>query len=123
METQPRIAINKLVFGICLVAVGLAAFLGAIDVWHIRHIGRFWPFILIALGLAGQFEAVRRRKNDGSYMLLAIGCWMLAGAFGFFGLTYSSAMPIAVVVVGFALVLHAVIDRPVHLNEEKDNVR
>ncbi len=122
MEAQPGIPIKKLVFGVCLVAVGVAAFLGSIDVWNVRHIGRFWPLILIAIGLSGEIEAIQRRKGDGSYILLAIGCWMLVGTFGLFGLTHSSAMPVGIVVAGAALVLHALIDRPVNQQEEKDNV-
>jgi hypothetical protein len=112
METESRIPINKLVIGLCLLAVGIGAFLGAIGALEVRGIGRFWPVILIAIGLSGQIEAIRRRKNDGSYMILAIGCWMLVGTFRLFGLHIGNAMPVGIVVVGCALVLHAIIDRP-----------
>ena len=122
MEAESGIPIKKLVFGLCLVVIGVAAFLGSIDVWNVRHIGRFWPLILIALGLSGEIEAIQRRKGDGSYVLLAIGCWMLVGNFGLFGLSISRAMPVGILVAGLALVLHAIIDRPVNPQEEKDNV-
>lgn len=72
---QSGVAVSKLIFGLCLVVVGTATFLGAIDVWHVRHFWKFWPLLLIAIGLANEAEALRRRKSDGSYVLLAVGCW------------------------------------------------
>lgn len=113
---------NKLIFGLCLIAVGTLAFLGAIDVIHPRHIGRYWPLILIAIGVGGELEAIQKRKANGSYILLAVGCWMLAGTFHLFGLSIHGAMPIGVVVAGVFLILHALIDRPAIKTQENDHV-
>lgn len=113
---------NKLIFGLCLMAVGVVAFLGAIDVIQPHHIGRFWPLILIAIGVGGELEAIQKRKGDGSFILLAVGCWMLAGSFHLFGLSMGGAMPIGVVVAGVFVILHALIDRPAIKQQEKDNV-
>jgi hypothetical protein len=122
METRPGIALHKLVLGLCLVTVGVAAFLGSIDVWNIRHFWRFWPLFLIAIGLSSEIEALGRRKGDGGYILIAIGCWMLAGSFHFMNLSMAEAMPIGIAVAGLFLVLHAVMDRPAVKGEENDNV-
>ena len=117
---------NKLIWGLLLIGVGTLLFLGAIDVIHPRHIGRYWPLILIAIGVGGELEAIQKRKGDGSFVLLAVGCWMLAGTFHLFGLSIGGAMPIGLVVAGVFVILHALIDRPTAAaaieREENDHV-
>jgi EamA domain-containing membrane protein RarD len=110
--THHRILGDKLVIGIALIAVGIAGFLGALDIFHIRDIWRLWPLVLIVIGLANEAEAIRNRRSDGGWVLLAVGTWFLVGNFHLFGLSHGRAMPIAVVVAGASMALHAVIDRP-----------
>lgn len=119
---QSGVAIGKLIFGLCLVVVGTAAFLGAIDAWNARHFWKFWPLMLVIIGLANEAEALRKRKSDGSYVLIAVGCWMLAGTFRLFGLSIGEAIPVGLVVAGLGVVLHAIVDRPAVSEKEKDNV-
>jgi hypothetical protein len=120
---QPGVAVGKLIFGLCLLVVGVAAFLGAIDAWNARHYWKFWPLLLVVIGLGNEAEALRRRKSDGSYVLVAIGCWLLVGMFHLFGLSIREAIPVGLVVAGLGVVLHALVDRPVISEKEKDNVR
>lgn len=110
--TQRRVLADKLVIGVALIAVGIAGFLGALDVFHIRDVWRLWPLILIVIGLANEAEAIRNRRSDGGWVLLAIGIWFLIGNFHLFGLSHGRAMPVAVVVAGASIALHAIIDRP-----------
>jgi hypothetical protein len=112
INERPRFPAGKLAVGLVLLGVGIAMLLDAIDAWEIGMLWRFWPLILIAIGLANAYEAFRRRQGDGSYFLLGVGLWMLAGSFNVFGLSYGSAFPIAIIVVGFGAVLHAIIDVP-----------
>jgi cell wall-active antibiotic response 4TMS protein YvqF len=109
---RPRFPVGKLAIGLVLIGVGLATFFDSIDVWEIGMLWRYWPLILIAIGLANAYEAFRRRQGDGSYFLLGVGVWMLAGSFNLFGLTYASAFPLGIIVVGFGAVVHAIIDVP-----------
>jgi hypothetical protein len=119
---ESRIAISKLVFGIFLVVGGVAAFLGSIDVWHVHHIARFWPLILIAIGVANEIEAIRDRRGDGGYILIAIGVWMLVGSLHLFDLSFGEAMPIGIAIAGLGIVFHALFDRPSTKGKENDHV-
>lgn len=110
--TQPSLHAGKLAFGLVLVAVGVALFLDAIDIMEIGMWWMYWPVTLIAIGIANAFEAIRRRQGDGSWFLIGIGVWMLAGSLEVFDLSYGSAFPLAVICVGFGAVLHAIIDVP-----------
>jgi hypothetical protein len=109
---KPQIAIDKLVVGVVLLAVGVIAFGASIDLWNHFHWGRLWPLILIVIGLSGEVQAFRDRRGNGSAFLLAVGVWMLAGTHHLFGLTVRTAFPLGIVVLGVLLTLHAVVDLP-----------
>lgn len=106
-EEPARVSVGKLALGIVLVAVGGLAFVDWTDLWNPRELWRFWPAFLIVLGVSAEIDALRTRKGDGGYVLVAIGVWLLAGTHEFMGLDYVSAFPLGVAVAGMGLVLHA----------------
>jgi hypothetical protein len=119
-DAKPRIAADKLLLGIALIGIGIAGFLGAIDVLHIRSIGKLWPVFLIVIGVGQEIEAIRRRRAGGGWVLLAVGTWFLVSNFHLFDLTPREALPIAAIVAGAVIALHGVIDRP-HVTKEMRN--
>jgi hypothetical protein len=121
--TQPTtLHAGKLAIGLVLLAVGVALFLDAIDILEVGMWWVYWPVILIAIGAANAFEAIRRRRGDGSWFMIGIGVWMLVGSLELFDLSYGSAFPLAVICVGFGAVLHAIIDVP-QLKKENEHER
>lgn len=116
-----RIPAGKLAWGLTLLVFGVVAFTDAIDLWNVGSIWRFWPLALIAAGLAGEFDALRLRKSDGSFILIAIGVWQLAATQHFLGLRYGSALPLGIAIAGLGLILHALVDVPAA--EESDRER
>jgi len=114
-----KISAGKLVVGLVLLVIGVATFLESANLWDSGSLWSYWPLILIAIGAANELDAIRRRKSDGSYVLLGIGIWMLAGSFGLFGLSWAEAFPLAIVVAGLGVLLHAIIDVP--SPQEKEN--
>jgi len=105
----PRIPAGRLVFGVVLVAIGVLAFFDAIDLWETRELWRYWPVILIVIGLSNELDALRTRQGDGGYILVAVGVWMLAGSQEFLGLDYRSAFPLGIAVAGLGMILHALL--------------
>jgi cell wall-active antibiotic response 4TMS protein YvqF len=118
--TPNRFPVSKLAWGLLLLVVGAVSFTDGIDLWNPREIWRFWPLALIAVGIAGEVDALRLRKSDGSYIILAIGVWQLAATQRFLGLHYGSAMPLGIAVVGLGLILHALIDIPAPKENDRD---
>lgn len=108
-EEPARISAGKLVFGLLLVAVGVLAFVDAIDLWNARALWRYWPVFLIVLGVSNEIDTLRTRKGDGGYVLIAVGVWLLAGGQEFLGLDYGSAFPLGVAIAGMGVVLHALV--------------
>jgi hypothetical protein len=108
-EEPARVPAGKLVFGIVLLAVGVLAFVDAIDLWDPRRLWRYWPVILIVLGVSREIDVLRTRKGDGGFVLIAVGVWMLAATQHFLGLDYVSAFPIGIAVAGMGIILHALL--------------
>jgi hypothetical protein len=97
---------NKLLIGTALVAFGVLTFTDALDdVW------RFWPVLLIAVGIINEADALGRRTRDESgFVLIAVGVWLLAGSQRFLGLNYATALPIGIAVFGTGLIVHAMLE-------------
>ena len=108
-EGPARLSAGKLVFGIVLFAVGVLAFVDSIDLWNPRELWRYWPLILIVLGVAKEADVLRTRRGDGGFILIAVGVWMLAATQHFLGLDYASAFPIGIAVAGLGMILHALL--------------
>lgn len=111
-DEQQKISVEKLVFGIILLVVGGLMLGSRMDLWEARDLWKLWPLFLVVLGLTGEYEALRKRKNDGGMILVAIGIWMLIGTNHWFGLSVGTAMPVGVVIIGLFLVIHAIVDKP-----------
>jgi hypothetical protein len=111
-ETKRPIPLGKLAFGIALLAVGILSFTDALDLADLHHIGRFWPVLLILIGVSSEIDALRERRGGGGYIIAAVGVWFLAGREHLFGLTQRTAFPLALAVAGAGLILHAMVDRP-----------
>jgi hypothetical protein len=111
---------GKLTLGLVLITIGILASLDSLDIWEAGRIWEYWPLILIALGASHELDAIRRRRRDGGYVLLAVGVWMLFGTQHFFGMSVRSAFPIGIVVFGLGVLLHAVIDRPAITNNTEN---
>lgn len=122
MEQTERngISLDKLVFGAMLLIIGLLAFSSGLDLWHPRQLSKLWPLFMIAFGLAGEAEALRRRRDDGSSILLAVGVWMMAGINHWFGMNIATAMPLGLVVVGISVALHAFVDEAKERTDGRD---
>ena len=108
-EAPARLSAGKLVFGIVLFAVGVLAFFDAIDLLEVRELWRWWPLILIVLGVSNEIDALRTRRGDGGYWLIAVGVWMLAATQEFLDLDYVTAFPLGIAVVGLGIILHALL--------------
>lgn len=106
-EEPARVPAARLVFGIVLFAIGVLAFVDAIDLWEVREVWRYWPVLLIVLGISKEIDVFRTRKGDNGVVLIAIGVWMLAATQKFLGLDYASAFPIGIAVAGMGIILHA----------------
>ena len=111
ITTPTQIPVRRLVFGIVIFAIGVLAFVDAIDLWEPRELWRYWPLILIVIGVTNEADTLRTRRGDGGggYILVAVGVWMLAATQEFLGLDYFTAFPLGIAVAGLGVILHALV--------------
>ncbi|HVE69801.1 MAG TPA: hypothetical protein VNI54_00425 [Thermoanaerobaculia bacterium] len=112
-EQRAPLSAGKLMGGLVLLTIGLAG------ITHSREIWQYWPVLLIGLGVGHEADTLRTRRGDGGYILIAIGVWMLAGSVELFGLSYRSAFPLAIVIAGAGMILHALLGVTKEKNREQ----
>lgn len=115
------VPLGKLVFGIVLLVVGILSFTDYLDITDLHQIGRFWPVLLIVIGVSSEIDSLRLRKGGGGYILVAVGVWFLAGNQHFFGLTQRTAFPLGVAVAGLGLILHSLVVPDARRSNRKEN--
>jgi hypothetical protein len=118
-----QIPLGKLALGIVLLLVGVLSFTDYLDVYDVRDIVRFWPALLIFIGVSSEIDSLRQRQGGGGYIVAAIGVWLLFANQHFFGLTHRTAMPLGIAVIGLGMIVHALVDAPVPVNKENGNDR
>lgn len=109
MPDEQRLPLGKLAVGLGLLAIGILGFTDAVDIWEPGNLWEYWPLVLVFIGVANEMEALRQRRGNGGFVLIAVGTWMFIGNNEYFGLDHGSAIPVAIAVVGLGLITHALL--------------
>jgi hypothetical protein len=100
---------NK-VFGALVVVAGVALQLdklGWVDVeW--RHMWRFWPVLLIAVGVGMMVQRSGRDNLFGGALVTSLGAYFLASNFNLIQIDLWQLWPVAVILLGIAMIRKAV---------------
>lgn len=105
--------VGSFITGGALIALGVLLLLPAfgyeaIDIsWH----WRWWPVILIVIGIAQFFEAGNIKKRGEAVWTVFIGCWLLVSFLHVWGLSFSTSWPILIVGVGIGMVWKSILKR------------
>jgi len=103
---------HGVVWGLFLVGLGglfLLQQIGALRV-PITDIGRWWPAILVVVGITRMAAGGRSKAIAEGVGLALLGVWFFAMKSHWYGLTYLKGWPLLIVIWGFELVLAAVLD-------------
>lgn len=91
-----------LVAGLILIGLGLL-FLGEELRWlEAEAAWRFWPLVLVALGIAKLARASGADQRKGGLVLVMIGGWLLVNTFELFDLDWGTSWPL--LLIGFGLI-------------------
>jgi len=98
---------GRLVFGLVLVGLGLFFLLDRFGLVRFDLPWRWWPLILVALGVGKFLRPGDRGDAQGGVWLIFVGAWLIANFEGFFGLDWDNSWPLFLVAGGAMLVWRA----------------
>jgi predicted membrane protein len=100
----PPIARVKLVAGVFFAALGILMTLDNFDLSVASRILRYWPVVLIAIGL---IRLTERADRVMGVIILVVGSVLLAGNTNWIRFSIFNLWPVALIVGGAAIVSHA----------------
>jgi predicted membrane protein len=87
--------------GLILIAVGLLFLLDHMDIIHIGNIMRFWPMILVVIGV---FKLMSEHNRVGGVVLILIGAYFQLNHLGLINLSWNSFWPLLLIVAGILMI-------------------
>jgi hypothetical protein len=107
--------------GSFLVLAGGALLLENFDLIDIGSVWRFWPLILVGLGIARMRAAASRREQGAGLWLLLLGLWLTVSILNIGGLTFSDTWPAIIIAAGLSMLWKSLPALP-QLNQEKEHL-
>ena len=102
---------KKAIWGVVLIALGVVFLLDQFEILELRGIGHWWPAFLILIGLTRIVTLENPRHIASGIGFVLWGLWFFACMQHWYGLTYRTAWPLILVIIGFEAVLMAFIGR------------
>lgn len=93
-----------IVIGSFLLLAGAALLLENVGVIDIGPVWRFWPLILIGLGIARIRGASTRNDQGAGLWLVLLGLWFAVSIFQIGGLTFHDTWPALFIVIGVSMI-------------------
>ncbi len=106
---QPDRDLNRrvhagLIPGVVLVGIGALLFLNNLNIVYVRDFVRFWPAILVAIGIVKLVDSTEMSGRVGGGVLVGVGAILLAQTLGYLdGLRLHDMWPLALIAVGVFL--------------------
>ena len=102
--TPPKRSRSHLILGFILLVVGAALLAANLGFELPYHLWKYYPFVLLALGVVGVATPTRHLSRSGGIWLLAAGLYCLVSEFRLLGLWWTNAWPIFLIAAGFDII-------------------
>lgn len=90
--------------GLFLIALGALFLADNVGFDVPGSVWKYWPFLLIAMGVARWMFGDDADDRRGGFWLVAVGLYGWVAVFGLFGLGWATAWPLMLVAVGVSMV-------------------
>jgi predicted membrane protein len=95
---------SRLFAGLVIISLGALALLDNFGVIHIRNIWRFWPLVLVAIGLSKLLRPRGSPGRLGGAIFFGVGMWLLLENLGVWPYDLGDLWPLFIILVGAWLV-------------------
>ena len=95
--------IERLVPAIVLIAVGTIFFLSNMHFLPIREVLRYWPAILVAVGIMLLVDSKERSSHVAGGVFTAVGAFLLARNLGFIDISWREGWPLLLIGLGLLM--------------------
>ena len=102
---------RQIVWGLTLVAYGVAYLAHRDDPDALRELWHYWPFALIAFGIAGMIPPTTGKQFADGLSQVLFGAWFYATFEGLWGLSFHNSWPLLIIVAGAGMVLQPIAAR------------
>jgi len=106
MTITPRVVV-----GLLIVAFGMALTLDELGVLNAGELIHYWPFGVVAVGVANVLDKDRSKRTLG-WILLGVGALLVTETFFHFDIDVWRFWPLAIVALGLMLIYRSVRPRP-----------
>lgn len=103
-ELRSGIAIPKLIFGVSLIAIGIAYTLDHLGYVDAHELVRFWPALLIFAGIGKLIDPGSSSSRFSGALLTGIGALFLADNLDLLRFDFEDLFPLVLVLIGLRLV-------------------
>jgi hypothetical protein len=111
----------RMVIGIILVGLGVIFVSMNLGLMESVPVVRFWPVIIICIGLTKFFPATVRGEWWEGVWLVLLGLWFLSVSMHWLGMTYRNSWPVVVIIWGVYLSGSALFRARVHSAIAEEN--
>ena len=98
---------SRAIFGIGLMIVGVVLLLGKLDVLEIGPLWRWYPLILVTMGIAKIWQTWGTLAAGSGAWLVMTGLWLLGVNFRILGMTYANSFPALLVAIGGSIIFRS----------------
>jgi hypothetical protein len=112
---------KQLMWGLVLIAAGVAIFVDQMDWFDIRGMWHYWTLVLVVVGINKMIGFPTARDFTSGLWITFTGLWLFAVFEGLFGLTFRNSWPVFIIASGVSMIIEPLIQRRFAQNEEPGN--
>jgi predicted membrane protein len=118
MNLDRRSGRGALVAGIAVISIGVILLLNQFGVFPVDVALRFWPVVLVVVGLVKALTGKDRGERVFGGILILGGTILQLNSMGITHITWNQAWPMFIIIVGVMLIIHALTEKPPYENLE-----
>jgi len=110
---------RQVLWGLVMIGLGVAFLLDQYDLFDVHTLWHYAPLLLVVAGINQTIGYPSGREFANGLWTVLIGLWLFAVLDGLFGLTWSNAWPLLIIITGITMAVRPIAER--RFNAHKEN--